>query len=315
LKNTWLVPALCLASSIAAAQQPARTVPRNSFLSQPVTSTKDLLRQFDTNPNVQRRYMRAYGRSAPEVRSIIQDLRPKKLTSTATYPIGYYKQDGSWNYKQGVLRKGTVVFVGQDGRPVLKENCGNPLLIIPPPQRPPAVTSVPVPALPAPMETPMETPPAQLTFTGRPMMPDVWSPPSGSLPVPDMPAIPETPDADVPITPPILNVPETSLPKIRITSRPPSWMLGLLPLLFLRFGGGGSSDVGPTGGGGGGFPPGGGVLPPGGGGTPIPPAGGTEPPPTPGGQEVPEPGTWALLAGCASMGVLAYRRRRVAGSR
>src|SRR2546430_781499 len=121
------------------------TFPRGAFLAEPARSVQALLRQFDTNAEVRRRYLSIFGRSREETREILSRLRPKELTETQDFPVAYFSEPGKWQYHEKSLPKGTMVFVTPEGKPFLKEQCGNPLVLsLPYPKGKPVVSRPPI---------------------------------------------------------------------------------------------------------------------------------------------------------------------------
>jgi hypothetical protein len=125
VRNNFLICTLLLLAVPSFAQ---RGMPRGSFLRAPSRSTSALVRQFDSDPEVSRRYVKIFGRTKEESRTILSRLKPKALTETHRIPVSFYNGSGKWLYETKTLEKGTVVFVTPEGKPFLKEECGNPLV-------------------------------------------------------------------------------------------------------------------------------------------------------------------------------------------
>jgi hypothetical protein len=242
-------------------------MPRGSFLIQPARTTQELLAQFDKHPSVQKRYMAAFGRPKGETRYLLSKLQPKRLSESHRYPMAFF-HGSHWGFKVSTLPKGALVYVTPEGQPFLKENCGNPLIILPRFSRPAAVPSIPHIEIPPSMTPPsfaLDVPPALDT-------PPLTPPGLSELATPSLPTAEFVPEG---LTPDLKVIPEPSPGKLRMPgmrgSRRTPWWLGLPFLFLLDFGG---RDSGPPGG-----------PPAGGGGT------GT-PPPT---LAVPEPGSMVML--------------------
>ena len=277
-------------------------MPRGSFLQAPAATTQALLAEFDSNGEVRRRYENLFGRSKEECREILSRLQPKSLTESHVLPVAYYSGAGRWQYHERALSKGTVVFVTPEGKPFLKEECGNPLVVtLPYPAEKAVASPLPV-ALPKSLE-----PPAVSAARGPQASPAQLVPPM------DSPAVATAPSPE--LTLPIPSGGETSLgpadspgivlePGVPANRDLPLWLLILLPILYLL--GGSPTDYGF-----GGSPPDGPapVGPPIGPGPGLPPA-----PPAPccsGTPDVPEAPSWTLvLAGGLAIGIVVLSRKR-----
>lgn len=208
-------------------------MPRGSFLLMPARSTVALLREYDNYPEVRRRYMDIFGRSKEETREILARLRPKELTESHEFPVGYYSQSGKWMYRERTLPKGTMVFVTPEGKPFLKEECGNPLIVSVP--YPTGKASVSRPPIKLPES--LARPPIPVVVGPQPS-PETLAPPGSlpaitTLPTPELAELyrPEGATEAVPeLSPGVLEQPgpghEANF----------SWLALLLPFLFL-FGG------------------------------------------------------------------------------
>jgi hypothetical protein len=257
-------------------------MPRGSFLIQPARTTQELLAQFDKHPSVQKRYMAAFGRPKGETRYLLSKLQPKRLTESHRYPMAFF-HGRRWGFKVSTLRKGTLVYVTPEGQPFLNENCGNPLIILPRFNRPPALTSTPVVRLPPSLVPPslaLEIPPA---LDAPPLSPpEFFELAKPSLPLGDF--MPEG------LTPELEITPEPSPGKLRVPPLPKGddslWLLGIPFLFLLDFGGGGGGPPGTQ-------------PPPGGGGTGVPPPA----------QAIPEPGAQVMLV-AAGFVLIGWRLKR-----
>jgi hypothetical protein len=194
-----------------------------------------------------------FGRSKEEVREILSRLKPKTLLESHVYPVGYYSASGKWRYRDRMLVKGTKVFVTPEGKPFLKEDCGNPIIVTLPypiarakPSRPPirlpeSLEAPPVKIVVKPVPSPEQIFPPEGIFTTPPLQ---TTPPISSFPPVELLAG----DIDTPL----LEVgpegsPETLLtPRFPAAGDNPYWLALLLPLFFLN-GGGGGHGPGPPG--------------------------------------------------------------------
>lgn len=102
-------------------------MPPGSYLSTPAVSTKQLLDQLDSNPELMKRYLRVFRDSTPrEVRNKLGSLKLIRMERDTVYDVYYWHQDGE-GYRRRNVKKGTYVFVDDEGKPILVQVCGNPL--------------------------------------------------------------------------------------------------------------------------------------------------------------------------------------------
>lgn len=205
-------------------------MPRGSFLAAPALSTQALLKQFDNNPEVRRRYMAIFGRSEDETRQIISRLSPKELTETHDFPVAFYNESGQWLYREKTLPKGTVVYVTPEGKPFLKEECGNPLVLsLPYPKGQPVTSKLPISV---PMS--LEQPRVAVVVPPQPS-PEWLAPPPGELfptitvPSPNLANL-YAPEGAYELTP-MESPGQIAAPGVK--ESPPFWLALLLPFLFL----------------------------------------------------------------------------------
>jgi MYXO-CTERM domain-containing protein len=259
-------------------------MPRGSFLQAPARSTPALLRQFDTNGEVRRRYMNIFNRNREESRTILSRMKPKELTETHKYPVAFHNETGKWLYRTTSLPRGTMVFVTPEGKPFMKEECGNPIVeALPYPKGEGRLTR-------APIDVPKSLDPRPLVVqvSPRPAMelslePSIeYNGPVATLPSFDLAERPRVEGG-------FSMIPEGSPgflapPGLPVSDDLPLWLALLLPFLLLF----GETDGGP--------PP-----------SVIGGHHGNPPPPTP---LVPETSSWILMAAGGLAAALAARRRR-----
>jgi hypothetical protein len=150
VKRGILVAATVLIAAPALSQRShsgsRNSMPRGSFLQTPARTTAALLKEFDTNPEVSRRYMGIFDRSREETRLILSRLQPKALSDQHEFPVAFYSHAGQWLYRENPMSQGTVVFVTPEGKPFIKQECGNPLVArLPYPKEEGKLTSAPIP--------------------------------------------------------------------------------------------------------------------------------------------------------------------------
>jgi hypothetical protein len=240
----WILGfALLSIPSLAASQR--RSVPRGAFLARPAHTTRALLSQFDSNPEVRNRYIKIFGRSREESREILARLKPKQLTESHKFPVAYYGKSGKWLYQEKVLPKGTMVFVTPEGKPFLKEECGNPLVLsLPYPMGRGMVTKPPVR-----VPRSLEAPPISVVVTPAPA-PELLFPPMeeqfgpiSSVQSPDL--LPTEGPEQFAFASPEGSPGILTPPGIRAGSDFPFWLALFLPFLFLGGGHGAPPGVVP----------------------------------------------------------------------
>ena len=105
----------------------ARTDP-NSFLNRPANTLSELISQVNTDEQVSSRYMRHFGEDKAQVVEKFSKFKLGRLPSDGVYLV--YNVPGWEEVRARALfyRKGTLVWTDQDGTPVLKVSCGNPMV-------------------------------------------------------------------------------------------------------------------------------------------------------------------------------------------
>jgi hypothetical protein len=105
----------------------ARTDP-NSFLNKPANTLPELLSQIDKDEQVSSRYMRHFGQSKEQVIDSFAKLKLGRLPSDGVYLVYNVPNWEEVRARALFFRKGTLVWTDQDGTPVMKVSCGNPMV-------------------------------------------------------------------------------------------------------------------------------------------------------------------------------------------
>lgn len=106
----------------------ARSEP-NAFLDQNVKNHAELMKQIRTNDEVMSRYMRHFGMTRQEVLDFFGSLKIDELEQDGVYLVYNVPETGEIRAKAIFYKKGTKVWVDQNGGLVLKASCGNPMLV------------------------------------------------------------------------------------------------------------------------------------------------------------------------------------------
>lgn len=118
---------VCGFIAVLAALSQARTE-GNSFLNKPASTPSDLVRQVETDPEVRGRYMRHFGMTKTEVVDMLSKLRLGRLATDGVFTVYNVPKWEEVRSKALLFKKGTLVWYDNDGRPVLKASCGNPMV-------------------------------------------------------------------------------------------------------------------------------------------------------------------------------------------
>ncbi|RYD31476.1 MAG: hypothetical protein EOP85_22720, partial [Verrucomicrobiaceae bacterium] len=134
-KMLAVIGLVCLLSltSITSAQQEPR-MEHNAFLRKPVLSAEGLTEQVGSDPVVLKRYEKHFMMDKKGLKDYMAKLRLKPLGETKRFYV--YNVDKKFVIRKRLLtvRRGTMVFVDPNGKPVLKRSCGNPLISYLPPK-------------------------------------------------------------------------------------------------------------------------------------------------------------------------------------
>lgn len=126
VKRTLLF-AIAVVVLVASAATAAK-MPSGSFLAAPVYNTEQLAKQTTDNSLVATRYAKFYGMSRNAVVDyFMTDLRIGMLKSD--FEATVYLVSGKTDFRATtkLLRKGSYVFIGKSGQPVLEAGTGNPI--------------------------------------------------------------------------------------------------------------------------------------------------------------------------------------------
>ena len=123
----FLRVAMFMALVVPATLAMARTEP-NSFINRPANTLSELLSQVRDDKVVASRFTRHFGMSKEEVIDYFSTLELTRLKSDGVYLI-YNVPDWEEVRSRAVFyRKGTLVWTDQQGNPILKASCGNPMV-------------------------------------------------------------------------------------------------------------------------------------------------------------------------------------------
>jgi hypothetical protein len=121
----------------------AQRMPPGSFLRRPAHTVEQLVQQVRTDPVVMDRFMRHFHMDRSGVLEYLSTLHVARLTQAGTYLVYNVHADGVIRARTFNLEKGTLVWADRHGRPILKHNCGNPLVVGVPPAPPPVRMAAP----------------------------------------------------------------------------------------------------------------------------------------------------------------------------
>jgi hypothetical protein len=116
--------ALLLVSSSMAFARPEH----NAFLNQSVTTTSELVSEFQRDAEVRKRYERQFHASDSEIIQFFQGLHVEPIRETQRYLVFNVDNGYVIRSRHLLLTKGVLVFADASHLPVLKASCGNPLV-------------------------------------------------------------------------------------------------------------------------------------------------------------------------------------------
>ncbi|MBS1723343.1 MAG: PEP-CTERM sorting domain-containing protein [Armatimonadetes bacterium] len=122
IKRWAVVAAVCIIATVAQAR-----TDQNSFLNKPAESLQALISQVDQDPQVASRYMRHFGMTKQQVLDKFATLKQARLQKDGTYLVYNVPSWEEVRARAIMFKKGTLVYVDQEGSPVLKASCGNPM--------------------------------------------------------------------------------------------------------------------------------------------------------------------------------------------
>jgi hypothetical protein len=124
IRSGALLAAVGALVCLSVAQNPGR----NAFLETSVRTTDQLVSQVRANKNIRDAYMRHFAMGEQELYVYLRTLRPVRLDDASVYTIYSVPPGGELKAHDERLKKGELVFVNAEGRPVLRARCGNPLV-------------------------------------------------------------------------------------------------------------------------------------------------------------------------------------------
>lgn len=208
-----IIGAITISSVVALAQAEP-----NAFLAKDVHNHAELMQQIRTNDEVMSRYMRHFGMTRQEVLDFFGTLKMSELEEDGVYLVYNVPETGVIRARTIFYKKGTKVWVDQNGGLVLKASCGNPLMIgtdrqavsVSPESGPvvnavrPVTSPVTVGTPSSPGIVPMSIESSALTFPAAPpagitaLTPPIGFNPAVLLPFVAVPFVVETPNEPVP---------------------------------------------------------------------------------------------------------------------
>jgi hypothetical protein len=99
----------------------------NAFLNRKASSTEQLVSQVRSDRSVMDRYCRHYAMTPKEVVAHLKTLHVSTLKQDDIFVIYSVPEGGALRNHVQTLKKGTLVFVDESGKPELVLKCGNPL--------------------------------------------------------------------------------------------------------------------------------------------------------------------------------------------
>jgi hypothetical protein len=111
----------------AAAAPRLNYTPQGSFLNYRAATVNELVYQASRSAEVRARYARHFGVKPDRIPPYLRTLKLTALKSPARLQSWHYDKNGKYQTRTENFPKGTLVFAGMDGKPVLSWSCGNPL--------------------------------------------------------------------------------------------------------------------------------------------------------------------------------------------
>lgn len=118
---------------IAVAITAQAAVPRGAFIRRPVKSVSDLIAHVKTDAIVRDRFVRHFRLTPAQLNAYFSSLHLAKLADDGVYLVFNVHADNVIRGRYFKLKKGTMVFADNSGRPILKKECGNPMTLRLPP--------------------------------------------------------------------------------------------------------------------------------------------------------------------------------------
>jgi len=172
---------LLIAAALTVAVAAQAHVEPGSFLNKRAHTVKELVWETEHDSQVLSRYERHFRMSEEQLVRYFESLHVGRIQTTGSYVVYNCHDDEVIRARVFKLKAGTPMFVDENGKPILKISCGNPMIaptpkvsiVITPKARPvPRETPAPAPA-PAPQpqavvvpEAPCPPPPAPPVVAG-----------------------------------------------------------------------------------------------------------------------------------------------------
>lgn len=121
--KTILLTTVALAAALAQAH-----VEPGSFLNKPAHTVNALVAQTEHDPQVMDRYERHFQMSKSDVITYFEKLHVSKIMNTGSYVVYNCHDDEVIRARVFRLKAGTPVFADDNGKPILKISCGNPMV-------------------------------------------------------------------------------------------------------------------------------------------------------------------------------------------
>lgn len=118
--------ALALVFVVSAAQ--AQRMEHNAFLRKPVFTTEALVDQVRSDPVVLKRFERHFKMDKEALAEQFKGLTLRPLAKTDRYLVYNVDENYVIRSRRLLMKRGTLVFVDETGKPVLKRTCGNPMV-------------------------------------------------------------------------------------------------------------------------------------------------------------------------------------------
>ncbi len=117
---------IAISTILLAGLAAARTEP-NSFLNKPAYSQSALIKQVESDAVVASRFSRHFGMTKSEVISYFKTLKLTELQEDGVYLVYNVPDTEEVRARAIFYKKGTKVWIDQNGGLVLKASCGNPM--------------------------------------------------------------------------------------------------------------------------------------------------------------------------------------------
>lgn len=99
----------------------------NAFLNKRASNLHELIREVRNDREVMDRYCRHYQMTPTQVLAFLKQLKPGMIMKPELYTVYSVPEGGVLKRHFEVLKHGTPVYLGPDGKPELIAKCGNPL--------------------------------------------------------------------------------------------------------------------------------------------------------------------------------------------